>query len=304
MDAGQAAGPVRDFNRFYTNAFGLLRGGLLETPHPLTEARVLFELGQSDATEVASLRSSLDVDPGYLSRILARLERGGLVTKKPSGADRRRRVVGLTARGRAHYETLDRRSTEQVAGMLAGLTDHDRHRLIASMTTIRALLAGRSSSSPVVLRPPVSGDFGWVIERHGALYFEEYGWNEQFEALVARIVADYVAAADPRQAAWIAESGGERVGCVFSTARDERVAQLRLLLVDPRARGLGIGGRLVDECIGFARRSGYERMTLWTNDVLTAARRLYERSGFELGDEEPHHSFGRDLVGQNWWLDL
>ena len=292
---------VRAFNRFYTNVIGLLREGLLRTPYSLTEARVIFELAQRDATELVELRRELDIDAGYVTRILARFEADGLVEKERSPTDRRRHVVSLTARGRLAFAMLDRRSAEEVGAMLSRLGGVEQRRLVAAMSTIRGILEPSRRSEPFVLRPPQAGDFGWVIQRHGELYSEEYGWDESFEALVARIVADYVKNRDPaRENAWIAELDGQPVGSVFCVRKDEEIAQLRLLLVDPRARGMGIGTELVEWCVDFARHAGYERIMLWTNDVLDDARRIYERTGFELEEEEPHHSFGRDLVGQNW----
>jgi DNA-binding MarR family transcriptional regulator/predicted N-acetyltransferase YhbS len=292
---------VRAFNRFYTNVIGLLRQGLLRTPYSLTEARVIFELAQRDATELVELRRELDIDAGYVTRILARFEADGLVEKERSASDRRRHVVSLTARGRSVFAMLDRRSAEEVGAMLSRLGEAEQRRLVAAMGTIRGILEPSRRSEPFVLRPPQAGDFGWVIQRHGELYAEEYGWDESFEALVARIVADYVENRDPaRENAWIAELDGEPVGSVLCVRKEEGVAQLRLLLVEPRARGMGIGTELVERCVDFARHARYERIMLWTNDVLDDARRIYERTGFELEREEPHHSFGQDLVGQNW----
>jgi DNA-binding MarR family transcriptional regulator/GNAT superfamily N-acetyltransferase len=303
--AAARVGRVRAFTRFYTNALGVLKEGLLDTPHSLTEARLIFELAQREATPAAQLRRVLNIDAGYLSRILTRLEAEGLIDKERLASDQRRQVITLTRRGRAAFELLDRRSAEQIQGLLSGLSETDQRRLVAAMAEIERLLGSDSSRGPVVMRPPVSGDFGWVVERHGALYRDEYGWDESFEALVGRLVADYIERADRRrEAAWIAELDGERVGCVFCTKKDGEVAKLRLLLVEPTARGLGIGSRLVDECIRFARRAGYKHMTLWTNDVLVDARRIYERAGFRLVKQEKHRSFGHDLVGQDWWLTL
>ncbi len=302
--AGRIAA-VRAFNRFYTNLLGVLREGLLRTPYSLTEARVIFELAQREATEVVDLRRTLDIDAGYLSRILARFESDGLAARERSSLDARRHVMRLTDQGRAAFEMLDARSAEEVAALLSELSDEGQRRLLAAMAVIQELLEGSPRAQAFVLRPPRAGDFGWVVHRHGAVYADEYGWDETFEALVAQIVADFVNRRDPqREAAWIAEVDGERMGCVFCTKRGEDVAQLRLLLVEPSARGMGIGTRLVEECIRFARRAGYERMMLWTNDVLKDARRIYERAGFELLEEEPHDSFGHHLVGQNWWLTL
>ena len=296
---------VRAFNRFYTNVIGLLGEGLLRTPYSLTEARVIFELAQRDATELVALRRELDIDAGYLSRILARFERDGIATRERSAADGRRQVIRLTERGREAFQMLDRRSAEQIGALLSGLTEGERRRLVGAMGAIRGILEGSGRHESFVLRPPGPGDLGWVVERHGALYAEQYGWDESFEALVARVVAEYAEDRDPeRESAWIAELDGGPVGCVFCVRKDEKVAQLRLLLVEPRTRGRGIGSRLVDQCIEFARAAGYERIMLWTNDVLDDARRIYERAGFKLAESEPHHSFGRDLVGQNWWREL
>jgi DNA-binding MarR family transcriptional regulator/GNAT superfamily N-acetyltransferase len=298
---------VRAFTRFYTAVIGVLDEGLLGTPYSVTEARVLFELAQSDATDVADLRRGLRLDSGYMSRIAARLEADGLVTRAPSGRDARRQVLALTPRGREVFADLDARSADQVAHLLDKLDEADQERLVTAMGTVRSLLGaaqgdGRPAASrTVVLREPGPGDLGWVVARHGAVYAAEYGWNAEFEGLVARIVADYAAGHDPRrEAAWIAELDGEPVGCVFCVARDDTTAQLRILLVDPAARGLGIGARLVAECLRFATAAGYESMMLWTNEVLTSARRIYEAAGFRLVEEEPHHSFGQDLVGQVW----
>lgn len=292
---------VRRFNRFYTGVIGVLGEGLVRTPYSLTEARVIFELAQREATEVVALRRDLGLDPGYLSRMLARFESDGLVTRERSAGDARRQVVRLTRAGRDACALLDERSSEDVGAMLARLPAGRRSRLIAAMRTVRRLLQEPPGPDECVLRPPRPGDFGWVVQRNGALYAEEHGWDHTFEALVARIVADFAEDHDPRrEAAWIAELDGEPVGCVFCVRRDDTVAQLRLLLVEPSARGMGVGSRLVDECLRFAAGAGYCEIMLWTNDCLEAARRIYQRAGFELESEEPHHSFGRDLVGQYW----
>lgn len=292
---------VRAFNRFYTNTIGVLHGGLLDTPYSLTEARVLFELAQREAMEVAELRRGLDIDAGYLSRILARFTSDELVTRERSDVDARRQVIRLTEVGRAAFSMLDQRQADDVQQLLARLSDEQQRRLLGAMDAIQQVLGEAPQSPGYVLRPPEPGDLGWVVHRHGVLYAQEYGWDASFEALVARVVSDYVDNHDPvREAAWIAEIDGERAGCVFCVRGDETTAKLRLLLVEPDARGTGIGTRLVEECLRFARRVGYQRMTLWTNDVLDAARRIYQRTGFELVDEEKHRSFGRDLVGQHW----
>jgi DNA-binding MarR family transcriptional regulator/RimJ/RimL family protein N-acetyltransferase len=298
---------LRAFTRFYTSVLGVLDEGLLDTPFSVTEARIIFELAQHEATELADLRRRLGVDAGYMSRIAARLETGGLLTRERSPVDGRRQVLRLTDQGRAAYAVLDARAAEQAGELLGRLPDPVQQRVLAAMGTIRAVLGDRDGERPrtVVLRPPGPGDYGWIVARHGALYAAEHGWDTSFEGLVARIVADFLAGHDPvREAAWIAEVDGEPVGCVFCVARDETTAQLRILLVEPDARGYGIGTRLVDECVRFARRAGYERIVLWTNDVLLSARRIYEGAGFTLDEEEPHHSFGQDLVGQMWSRDL
>jgi DNA-binding MarR family transcriptional regulator/GNAT superfamily N-acetyltransferase len=302
---GEQVAAVREFNRFYTNVIGLLREGLLDTPYSLTEARVLFELARADQHEASDLRRGLDIDAGYLSRLLARFEADGLVTRARSAADARRQVIGLTTAGRAVFTRLDARSAGQIRGLLAGISPAGRQRLATAMADIRDLIEPGARPAAFVLRPPAPGDLGWVVQRHGALYPAEYGWDASFEALVARIVADYAGrAGDPGEACWIAELAGEPAGCVFCMRKAAQTAQLRLLLVEPHARGLGMGGRLVAECVAFARRSGYRELVLWTNDVLHAARRIYQRAGFQLISSAPHHSFGHDLVGQDWRLAL
>jgi DNA-binding MarR family transcriptional regulator/GNAT superfamily N-acetyltransferase len=307
VDADRIAA-VRAFTRFYTSIIGVLDEGLLHTPFSVAEARVIYELAQRDEMGIADLRRELRIDAGYMSRITARLEADGLIARRRDPGDARRQVLRLAGPGRRVFADLDRRSSEQVAGLLSGLDEATQRAVIAAMDTVRAAFAGPTDTQAapaVVLRPPRAGDFGWVVARHGALYAAEYGWDASFEALVARIVADYVDAGDTgRQAAWIAEVDGEPVGCVFCVARDDTTAQLRILLVEPTARGLGIGRRLVDECLRFARSAGYRSIVLWTNDVLVSARRIYEAAGFALVEEERHHSFGRDLVGQYWARDL
>jgi DNA-binding MarR family transcriptional regulator/GNAT superfamily N-acetyltransferase len=302
---------VRRFNRFFTRRIGVLREGLLHSPYSLAEARILFEVAQRDLALTASdLSRDLGLDPGYLSRMLARLEQQGLVEKVRSETDARRRLLSLTPEGKEAFSSLDARSREEVAEMLGDLSEGDQRCLLEAMRTIEDVVdegsaRGFKFSEPFFLRQHEPGDMGWVVHRHGVLYAEEYGWDERFEALVARIIADFVNDYDPaRERCWIAEMGGEIVGCVFVVRASDTVAKLRLLLVEPEARGLGLGGRLVEECIRFARSRGYEKLTLWTNSVLGAARRIYEEHGFELVEEEEHHSFGKDLVGQNWELTL
>jgi DNA-binding MarR family transcriptional regulator/GNAT superfamily N-acetyltransferase len=297
---------VRAFNRFWTARIGVLSQSHLETPYSLTEARVLFELAQRPSTEVGDLRRTLDLDPGYLSRILGAFKVGGLVEVAPSEADRRQKLARLTGRGRRAYDVLNARSASSVRAMLARLTKDERRELVGAMGTLQGLL-GAEARSPrsFVLRAPRAGELGWVVYRHGALYSEEYGWDETFEALVATLVAEYAARErSPDEAAWIAEVDGEPAGCVFCVRKSAKVAQLRLLLVEPRARGMGLGARLVLECIRFARLRGYQRLTLWTNDVLHSARRIYEEAGFVLVTQKKHRAFGHALVAQTWSLDL
>jgi DNA-binding MarR family transcriptional regulator/GNAT superfamily N-acetyltransferase len=297
---------VRRFNRFFTQRIGVLREGLLHTPYSLTEARILFEIAHRDDLTASDLSRELGLDPGYLSRILARLEQQGLIDKVRSETDARRRLLSLTPEGEDAFSLLDGRSREEVAEMLGELSEGDQRRLLEAMQTIEGVLTkGFKFSEPFFLRTHEPGDMGWVVHRHGVLYAREYGWDERFEALVAQIVADFINNLDPvKERCWIAEMGGENVGCVFVVKASDTVAKLRLLLVEPKARGLGLGTRLVEECIRFARSRGYKTLTLWTNSVLDAARHIYEEKGFRLVEEEEHHSFGNDLVGQNWELAL
>jgi DNA-binding MarR family transcriptional regulator/GNAT superfamily N-acetyltransferase len=305
-DTAADVAAIRAFNRFYTARVGALRDGLLATAHPLPEARVLYELGQVESADFADLRRALDLDAGYLSRLLARLEAQGLVARERAAHDGRRQRVALTAKGQDAYRTVDERSRAEIATLLDGLTDDDRRRLLGALGTAQAILASAPAPSSFVLRDPRPGDYGWVVQRHGALYAAEYGFDATFEALVARVVADHANDHDPeRERAWIAEAAGRPVGCVFCMRRDERTAQLRCLLVEPSARGLGVGQALVDACVAFARQAGYAEIVLWTNDVLVGARRLYERAGFALVASSPHRSFGReDLVGEDWAFEL
>ncbi len=298
-DAAVAA--VRAFNRFYTNVIGLLRGKYLDTPYSLTEARLLYELGQRDASEVADLRRVVDIDAGYLSRILGRFSGDGLISRQRSPADGRRQVIALTGAGRAAIAGLDAGSARQTGDMLAHVRDDDRRRLLEAMRVITEALTQSRRPRGYLLRAPRPGDLGWVVQRNATVYAEEFGWDASYEALVARIVADYADHMDPEaEAAWIAEVDGAPAGSVFCVREDATTARLRLLLTEPWARGLGIGSRLVGEVLSFARGAGYSAITLWTNDVLAGARRIYERAGFTLDDETPHHSFGQDLIGQNW----
>jgi len=294
---------VRRFNRRWTEVLGLLAHGLLATEHSLTEARVIFELGHGAAGERRELRERLGIDASFLTRVLTGLEERGLVTTSRSELDGRRLDVHLTAAGRESATVLDARSDAQIAELLAPLTGEERRTLSAAMTVVAHLLrrGDGDGERSIGVRQLRAGDLGWVVQRHGEVYAQEYGWDMDFEALVARIVADYWTGRRPRrEAAWIAEVDGARAGCVFCVEKDASTAQLRILLVEPWARGLGIGARLVEECITYAEGAGYAGMVLWTNDVLISARRIYEAAGFRLVESEPHHSFGHDLIGQNW----
>jgi DNA-binding MarR family transcriptional regulator/N-acetylglutamate synthase-like GNAT family acetyltransferase len=298
---------VQRFSRFYTRKIGVLHEGLLGSPLSLTEARVLYELAQRESATASELAAELALDSGYLSRILSGFDKRGLIEKRASESDGRRIILALTDWGREMFATLNTRSYDQIAAMLGELDDSDQTRLVAALMTVEKLLGGgqKSDGPSYILRPHQPGDMGWIIHRHGALYAEEYGLDQSFEALVARIASAFIENFDARrERCWIAERDGEIVGSVLLVKDSEEIAKLRLLLVEPKARGLAIGSRLVGECVRFARRAGYRKITLWTNDVLVSARRIYEAAGFQLVQEEPHHSFGRDLVGQYWELAL
>ena len=297
---------VRHFNRWYTQQVGALRGDLLATPYPLPQARVLFELAHRDGVTAADLAATLGLDRSYLSRLLAGLEKKGLVLRARDKADARRQSLALTAAGRRAFADLDRRSRDEVRAILAPLAPERERRLLGAMAAIEHVLgAGEITEVSFTLRAHEPGDLGWVVSRHGALYAREYGWDASFEALVAEIAAKFLREFDPaRERAWIVERDGERVGCVFVVGESASVAKLRMLLVEPDARGLGLGRRLVAECLRFARSVGYRELVLWTNDVLHAARRLYVEAGFTLVGEQRHTSFGHPLVGQTWSLDL
>jgi DNA-binding MarR family transcriptional regulator/predicted GNAT family acetyltransferase len=297
---------VRRFNRLFTRQIGVLREGLLHSPYSLTEARIIFELAHASNLTASDLGNELGLDAGYLSRTLSKFEQQNLIEKTRSDTDGRQRLINLTSAGQKAFSLLDSRSKEEVSEMLSELSESDRVRLVEAMGTIEAILDhGFKYAEPFYLRHHEAGDMGWVIHQHGLLYRQEYGWDERFEALVAQICADFINNFDgQRERCWIAEVQGERVGSIFCVKASEDVAKLRLLLVAPEARGVGLGTRLVEECIRFARRAGYRKLTLWTNDVLVAAIRIYEKKGFQLVAEEPHHSFGHDLVGQNWDLML
>lgn len=296
---------VREFNRFYTRTIGLLNETLTESDFTLTEARVLFELGHGAAPTAAEIAADLLLDPAYLARILRRFRETGLLAMRQDRQDRRRRILELTAAGRHTLGGLQARSERQVSGLMAGLGQVEREALLDAMARIRRTLGRPAPPPAATLRAHRPGDIGWVIHRQASLYAREYGWNIEFEALVAGICADFLRDFRPGQEfCWIAERGDERLGAVFLVRQDEEEAKLRMLHVERAARGLGIGAMLVERCVEQARQSGYRRLTLWTNSVLTDARRLYERAGFTLEKEEPHSSFGKDLVGQYWRLDL
>lgn len=298
---------VRHFNRWYTQWVGALRGDLLASPFPLPQARVLFELAHRDGVTAAELARDLGLDRSYLSRLLSGLERKKLVLRANDKADGRRRSLALTAAGRRAFDELDRRSRDEIGAILAPLAPEAEKRLLGSMAAIEQVLAPATApaAEPFTLRAHEPGDLGWVVSRHGALYAREYGWDMTFEAMVAEIAAKFLKAFDPaRERAWIAERDGERVGCVFVVSESAQVAKLRMLLVEPGARGLGLGRRLVAECIRYARSVGYRELVLWTNDILHAARKLYVDAGFTLVGEQRHTSFGHVLVGQTWSLKL
>jgi len=292
----------RAFNRFYTRQLGLLKEGVLESSFSLTEVRVLYELAHRDDVRATDLASDLGLDQGYLSRILTHFEANGLVRRRPSTTDGRQNVLTLTSKGRTAFAPINAASHNQIAGMLAPLAKPDRDKLVHSMLVVQGLLGSTPQpKASIGLRDLKSGDLGWIIHRQAVLYAQEYGWDATFEGLVAEIAAAFVKSFNAdKERCWIAERDGEVVGSVFLVCDSNTRAKLRLLYVEPSARGLGIGRQLVDECIQFAREAGYRTLTLWTNDVLVAARRIYQAAGFKLTKEEPHRSFGKDLVGQTW----
>jgi DNA-binding MarR family transcriptional regulator/N-acetylglutamate synthase-like GNAT family acetyltransferase len=295
---------VRAFNRFYTRQLGVLGQKLLESPFSLSEARVLYELAHSNCVAAKEIGTRLDLDPGYLSRIVQKLADDGLISRKPSPADRRQQQLSLTAKGRQAFAKLDRSSHDDVARMLHPLSADNRRRLTAAMATIEGLLEGPQAPA-ATLREPRPGDMGWVVQSHGAQYASEYGFDSSFEALVADIAAKFLSSFDAsRERCWIAELDGAPVGSVFLVRHDDEVAKLRLLLVEPAGRGHGLGRRLVAECIAFARACGYRKITLWTQSILTAARKIYQDAGFVLVKTEPHRSFGQNLIGETWEMKL
>jgi DNA-binding MarR family transcriptional regulator/GNAT superfamily N-acetyltransferase len=298
---------VRGFNRYYTRVIGALGEGHLDSPYTLTEARILYELAQHESVDVAELRRGLALDAGYVTRILTRFDADHLITRRRSASDARRQVVALTKQGRAAFGKLNRRASSDVSRLLSALSDDQRARLRGAMDTIRTVLEPEARASNVTVRAPEPGDLGWIVQRNGELYAAEYGWDATFEALVATIVGDFAADHDAaRERAWIAGVDGQRAGCIMCVRADGSadVAKLRLLLVEPSARGLGVGRRLVTECVDFARGAGYSRLVLWTQSILAAARHLYVEAGFELVESAPHRSFGADLVEETWALEL
>lgn len=297
---------VRRHNRFYTQKIGVLNEGILRSAFSLTEARVLYELAHREVTTASALAEALAINAGYLSRVLRALEEKGVVERRPSAADGRRSLVTLSDEGERAFARLNGDSRDAIAAMLEALSETDQRALVLAMESIEALLGMEPEERvPYILRPPEPGDLGWVVQRHGAIYAREYGYDETFEALVAEIVAKFVQSFDPqKERCWIAEREGENVGSVFLVRQSDSVAKLRLLLVEPKARGLGIGKRLVEECVRFAKKCGYDKVTLWTQADLLGARRIYERAGFHVVHQEPHHSFGHDLVAEIWEIEL
>lgn len=301
---------VRRFNRFYTRAIGVLQEGWLRSRFSLTEARVLYELAHREKPTASLVGNTLELDPGYLSRILSVFEKRKLVEKTPSQDDGRQTLLALTVEGRRQFAPLEARTIQEVRGMLEKLSENEQRQLIAAMQTIQKLVAPEqylefATKASYLLRPHQSGDMGWVVHRQGVLYAQEYGYDERFEALAAEIVAKFIQHYDPRrERCWIAEKDGEIVGSVFLTAKSTTVSKLRLLYVEPSARGLGIGSRLVSECVRFARQVGYKKMILWTQSELDAARHIYKKAGFRVVEKKRHYSFSKDLVAETWELSL
>ena len=306
----QSIAAVRRFNRFYTRQIGVLRKNYLDSPYSLGEMRVLYEIAHRGARTASDITRALDLDAGYLSRVLRDFQKKSLITRKASAEDARQSQIALTARGAKTYAPYERRSQQNAAAMLGKLKPADQARLVAAMDSIETLLAGempKHAGKPrYILRAPKHGDFGWIVSSHAKLYAQEYGWTEPFEGLCAQIVADFVNKYDPKwERCWIAELNGENVGTVMLVKDDvPGVARIRLLLVDPKGRGLGLGTKLVDECISFARKCGYKKITLWTHSVLTAARHVYESAGFTLTSSQKRRSWSKDVVAEYWDLDL
>ncbi len=306
MTAGETKiAAVRSFNRFYTTKIGLLRGGVLQSKFSLSEARVLYELAHRKATTAGELSRDLGLDPGYLSRILQRFAGRGLVSRRQSPTDARQTMLTLTPRGGEAFAPLNQRQNAEVAAMLGEIPENEQERAISAMREIQTAFSPAAGAEPYIIRSHQPGDMGWVVSRHGALYAHEFGWDITFEAYVADTVAKFIREFDSkRERCWIAERNGRNVGCIFLFERDENVAQLRMLIVDPEARGLGIGHRLVDECVRFARQCRYVKMLLWTIDILSAARKIYKQAGFKLVESTKTHAFGHDHFDEWWELPL
>jgi DNA-binding MarR family transcriptional regulator/GNAT superfamily N-acetyltransferase len=308
----QRIAAVRRFNRFYTRQIGVLRKTFLDSPYSLGEARVLYEIASGHSRTATEIGRALDLDAGYLSRVLSNFEKRGLIERKVSKKDARQSHLALSPRGRKTYAPLELRSQRETGAMLRSLAPADQAKLIAAMSTIRSLLGDEDTAEESTkvarryrLRAPVPGDFGWIVKRHAEIYAQEYQWKEPFEGVCAQIAADFANNNDPkRERCWVAEMDGENVGCIFLVKDTADTARIRLLLVDPKARGLGLGAQLVDECVHFARRAGYKKITLWTHSVLTAARHIYEKQGFKLARTERHKSWGPPIVSEFWDLEL
>ncbi len=298
---------VRRFNRHYTKRIGLLNQGLLKSQLPLTHVRILFELAHLEQPTAKDLIKELDIEAGYLSRILSAFEKDGLLQRLPSASDNRQRLLKLTSKGKKTFSVLNARANREIEALLQSLSPEEQNRLLSAMQTLENILGPHRSATPApyLLRPHVPGDIGWIIHRHGVLYSEEYGFDETFEALVADILARFIQHHDTkRERLWMAEQDGERIGSVMIVDAGEKVAQLRLLLVEPKARGKGIGKRLIDECIGFSKRNGYQKVKLWTQSILAEARHLYARAGFHVVEQKSNKSFGQDLTSEVWELPL
>lgn len=297
---------MRRFSRFYTRKIGVLEEGYNGTDLSLSEARVIYELAQHEGTTASVLVDVLGVNPGYVSRMLKGLAARGLVTRSPAPGDARQQNLQLTEAGQETFAALNARSRNDMLRLVGDLTAAQQKRLIRAMSEIETLLsADAEERAPYILRPHQPGDLGWAVQQHGMLYAQQFGWDASFEGMAAEVAAKFLRDFDPvRERAWIAEKDGENIGCVFLVKQSEDVAKLRMLLVHPKARGLGLGKRLVEECIRFARAKGYKKITLWTNDILTTARHIYEKAGFKLVASEPHFSFGHHMVGETWELDL
>ncbi|ARC92398.1 MarR family transcriptional regulator [Vibrio coralliilyticus] len=296
---------IRSFNRFHTNLVGALDEGLLASDFPLVQVRILFELANNDDVAASDLMERLSVDRGYLSRMVSALDKQGLITKTPDTKNRKRIVLSLSSEGQKVFAELNDASANEVKALISSLSDNECTELVTALKKVRRLFRDPSIKREYTLREPQSGDMGWITHRQGLLYKNEYQWDWRFEALVSQIVGDFVINYNPEfERCWVAEMDGEVVGSVFIVRQDDTTAKLRLLYVEEAARGLGLGRKLVDECVQFSREKGYKRIEFWTNSVLVSARRIYEAAGFKLIKEEPHHSFGQDLVGQTWALDL